>query len=59
MLFEDYASVDQEVTTSEPVSDIAIVNSIIEAWKEDNEERDGDDEDEPYQPAVRPTSCDS
>ena len=56
--FEDYTSVDQEVTTSEPVSDIAIVNSIIEARKEDNEERDGDDEDESYQPAVRPSTAD-
>ena len=39
--FEDYANVDQEVITLEPVSDIAIVSSIIEARKEYNEESDG------------------
>ena len=54
MPFEDCASADQEVITSEPVSDIAIVSSIIEARKKDNEESDGEDEDEQYQPAVRP-----
>lgn len=41
MPFEDYANVDQEVITLEPVSDIAIVSSIIEARKEYNEESDG------------------
>ena len=56
--FEDCASMDQEVITSEPVSDIAIVSSIIEDRKEDNEESDGEDEDQQYQPAVRPSTAD-
>ena len=58
MPFEDYASVDQEFITSEPVSEIAIVRSIIEARNEDNEESDGEDEDEPDQPAVRLSTAD-
>ena len=58
MPFEDYTSVDQDVITSEPVSDIAIVSSIIEARNEDNDESDGEDVDQPYQPAVRPSTAD-
>ena len=50
--FEEYANVDQELTTSEAVSDNAIVNSILEARKEDNEESD-EDEDVQDQPAAR------
>ena len=38
--FEEYANVDQELTTSEAVSDDAIVNSILDARKEDHEESD-------------------
>lgn len=52
MPFEEYASVDQELTTSEAVSDNAIVNSILEARKEDHEESD-EDEDVQDQPAAR------
>ena len=52
MPFEEYSSVDQELTTSEAVSDNAIVNSILEARKEDNEESD-EDEDVQDQPAAR------
>ena len=50
--FEEYASVDQELKTSEAVSDNATVNSILEARKEDHEESD-EDEGVQDQPAAR------
>lgn len=53
--FEDYASVDQDVVTSETVTDIAIVDSILDARnqeKEDSEEEDVQDPEPPAKPSI-------